>query len=79
MLFAILFGLIPIAALVFFIISLCLYLSAKKQSKKQPESVSPDILKGKKATLIVASVTAGVIWAVVMGFVVLLASAIAYM
>lgn len=78
-LFAILFGVIPIVALVFFIISLCLYISAKNQNKKLPESVSSDTLKSRKTTLIVSSVTAGVIWAIVIGLFALLASAIAYM
>ena len=70
---------IPIAAILFFIVSLCLFLSARKQNKQQPGSVSAQTLKKRKIMLIVSSVIAGVLAAIVIAFIALLYMAVAFM
>lgn len=79
MLISILFFAIPIGAITFFIVSLCQYISAKKQHKRQPGSVSPEELKKRKILMIVSSVIAGVLVAVVIGLIALLVMAVAFM
>lgn len=70
---------VPIAALVFFLVSLCLYISAKNQERRLPGSVNPQTLQTRKVMLIVSSVIAGVLVAVLIGFMILVMSSIAYM
>lgn len=70
---------IPAAAIIFFVGSLCLYLSAKKQNKRQPGSVSSQTLKSRKIMLIVSSVIAGVLAAIVIAFIALMFMAVAFM
>lgn len=70
---------IPIAAILFFIVSLCLFLSARKQNKQQPGSVSAQTLRKRKIMLIVSSVIAGVLAAIVIAFIALLYMAVAFM
>ena len=70
---------IPVAAILFFIVSLCLFLSARKQNKQQPGSVSAQTLKKRKIMLIVSSVIAGVLAAIVIVFIALLYMAVAFM
>ena len=70
---------IPVAAIIFFVVSLCLYLSAKKQNKLQPGSVSTQTLRSRKTMLIVSSVIAGVLVVVFLAFVALLFMAVAFM
>lgn len=70
---------IPAAAIIFFVVSLCLYLSARKQNKRQPGSVSPRTLKNRKIMLIVSSVIAGVLAAIVIAFIALMFMAVAFM
>ena len=70
---------IPVAAILFFIVSLCLFLSARKQNKQQPCSVSAQTLKKRKIMLIVSSVIAGVLAAIVIVFIALLYMAVAFM
>lgn len=70
---------IPVAAILFFIVSLCLFLSARKQNKQQPGSVSAQTLKKRKIMLIVSSVIAGVLAAIVIAFIALLYMAVAFM
>ena len=70
---------IPVAAIIFFVVSLCLYLSAKKQNKLQPGSVSTQTLISRKTMLIVSSVIAGVLVVVFLAFVALLFMAVAFM
>jgi len=70
---------IPVAAIIFFVVSLCLYLSAKKQNKLQPGSVSAQTLRSRKIMLIVSSVIAGVLAVVVFAFVALMFMAVAFM
>ena len=70
---------IPAAAIVFFIVSLCLYCSAKRKSWKQPGSVVVRRLKNYKIMLIVSSVIVGVLLSVVLGFIVLISMGVAFM
>ncbi len=70
---------IPVAAIIFFVVSLCLYFSAKKQNKLQPGSVSTQTLRFRKTMLIVSSVIAGVLVVVFLAFVALLFMAVAFM
>lgn len=70
---------IPVAAILFFIVSLCLFLSARKQNKQQPGSVSAQTLRKRKIMLIVSSVIAGVLAAIVIVFIALLYMAVAFM
>lgn len=70
---------IPIAALWFFFSSLYRYLSAKRKNKTEPDSFSVEEMKKRKLLLIVSSVIAGVLVAVVVAFAILLFSAVAFM
>jgi len=70
---------IPVAAIIFFVVSLCLYFSTKKQNKLQPGSVSTQTLRSRKTMLIVSSVIAGVLVVVFLAFVALLFMAVAFM
>lgn len=70
---------IPLAALGFWITSMCLYFPARKQQKKQPGSVEPGKLKAYKIMLIISSVIAGVLLAVVGGIMALMFMAVAFM
>ena len=70
---------IPVAAILFFIVSLCLFLSARKQNKQQPGSVSAQTLRKRKIMLIVSSVIAGILAAIVIAFIALLYMAVAFM
>ena len=70
---------IPVAAILFFIVSLCLFLSARKQNKQQPGSVSAQTLRKRKIMLIVSSVIAGVFAAIVIAFIAVLYMAVAFM
>lgn len=74
-----LFLAIPLMTLIFFVVSLCEYLSARKREKREPGSVSPEEMKRRKTMLIVSSVIAGVLLAIVVGFVGLLYMAVAFM
>ncbi|MBQ8232760.1 MAG: hypothetical protein IJZ34_12660 [Lachnospiraceae bacterium] len=70
---------LPIIALLFFIISLCRYISAKRKNKAMPNSYSTEEIKKRKLLLIVSSVIAGVFIMVVVSLIVLLFMAAAYM
>ena len=70
---------IPVSAVIFFVVSLCQYVSAKKQNKRQPGSVSPQIVKSRRIRLILSSVIAGVLVTVVLAFTALLFMAVAFM
>ncbi|MBQ8799301.1 MAG: hypothetical protein IJZ55_07030 [Lachnospiraceae bacterium] len=71
--------LIPLAAVIFFIISLCNFIEAKKHYKTEPNEANKEKKNTTKTILITASVIMGVLLAVVIGFVVLMYTAIAYM
>ncbi len=79
MLYEYLYFAIPVAAIVFFIVSLCLYLCGRKRSRLQPGSVSDRRLNFLKWLLIVSSVIAGVLAAVVIAFMALMFMAVAFM
>lgn len=74
-----LFFAIPIAAMLFFGISLYRYCSAKSKNKKIPESFPPAEMKSRLIMLIVSSVIMGVLLLIVIGFIAMLFMAIAYM
>ncbi len=70
---------IPAAAIVFFFVSLFRFLSAKKKNRLEPGSVSRESMRLRTIMLILSSVIAGVLLAVVIGIVLLMMMAVAYM
>lgn len=78
MIFLLFYGL-PLAALIFFAVSLILFLSARRQNKREPDSVDPTVLHTRRLMLIVSSVIAGAFAAVIVAFAVLLFTAVAFM
>ena len=76
---AILFYSIPVAVIVFFVISLICFLHAKKKNRNMPNTYTDAQLKVRRLSLIVSSVIAGVLVAVVLTFVCLVFMAIAFM
>jgi len=78
MVYLLFYGL-PLAAVVFFAVSLILFLSARRQNRREPGSVDPLTLHTRRLMLIVSSVIAGVFAAVVIAFAVLLFTAVAFM
>lgn len=79
MLYDILFFGIPAILLLLFAISLYRYISAKKENREQPGTHSAEEIKKRKLFLIVFSVIAGVLAAVVIAFIALLFMAVAFM
>lgn len=77
--FSVLFIGFPLAAVVFWVICLEEYLSGKRKNKHQPGTVSDEVMKRRKALLIVSSVIAGTLVACVVGLVTLFYMAIAFM
>lgn len=69
----------PIAAIVFFVISLYRYLSGKKQNKLSPNTVSDDEMESRRQKLVVSSVTAGIITLLAAGYIGLTFLVLAYM
>lgn len=67
-----LFYAIPIAAIVFFIVSIILYFSAKNKNKQTPDIYSESQIKNRKTLLIISSAIAGVLAAVIIFFWILL-------
>ncbi len=78
-LFDLLFFGIPAILIALFGISVYRYVSAVKQNKEIPGTFSPEEIKKRRIALIVFSVAAGVLAAVVIGFVWLLFMAVAFM
>lgn len=70
---------IPIAAILFLAISLYRYVHAKSANKKEPGTFSASEMKKRKILVIVSSVIAGVLALVVIGFAILLYTAVAFM
>ena len=70
---------IPLASVILFVCSLIRYLDAKGQNRERPGAISPEQMKRLRTQLIISSVILGVLVAVVVGIVVLLYLAIAYM
>ncbi len=69
----------PITIIALFAISLYRYVSAKKQNKVVPGTFSDAEIKKRKIMLIVMSVIAGVLVAIVIGIIVLMSMSIAHM
>lgn len=73
------FWLVPTAALVGFIVTLCLYLAAKRKNKREPGSVGECVLRARRNAFIVCSVVFGLVVAMIAALVIMLYMAIAYM
>ena len=78
-LYDILFFGIPVLLIALFVTSLYRYISAKKQNRQAPGTFPPEEIKKRKILLIVLSVALGVLAAIVIGLLVLLSMAVAYM
>ncbi len=74
-----LFYVIPIAIVAFFGVSLFRYIYAKIKNKKIPGTYQDREIKNRLILLILSSVMAGALVAIVIGFIILLSLAIAYM
>lgn len=79
LLFQMLIYLIPLMAIVFFIVSLVGFLDAKKKYKAEPTEMNAQKKSTAKTLLIVSSVIMGVLLAVIIGFMALMFMAVAYM
>lgn len=77
--FYVLFFALPFLTVGFFGISLFRYLCAKKANKKNPNTFSADEIKKRSLLFVVSSVIMGVFVTIVIGVIVLLCMAIAYM
>lgn len=73
------FWMVPTAALVGFIVTLCMYLSAKKKNKREPDSVGECVLKSRRNAFIVCSVVFGLVVAMISALIILLYTAVAFM
>lgn len=73
---AILFFLIPLSSIVFFIVSLCFYLSTKKKSKVYMDYNTQKSLKLYLTLLIISSIIMGILVATVIGFILTLSIAL---
>ena len=78
-LYDILFFTIPALLLVLFAVSLYRYVAAKKRNRAAPGTYTDGEMKKRKIILIVSAVAAGVLAAVVLGFMALLFLAVAFM
>ncbi|MBR3868891.1 MAG: hypothetical protein IKM66_06200 [Clostridia bacterium] len=63
---------VPIAAVLFFIVSLVRYFVAKNKNKQAPDTYSESQIKSRKSLLIISSAIAGVLAAVIIIFWILL-------
>lgn len=79
MLFMTLIYLIPLIAIAFFIVSLCNFVVTKKQYKAEPSDMTKQKKNTAKTMLIVSSVIMAVLLAVIIGFILLMYAAVAYM
>lgn len=70
---------IPTAALVFFIVSLILFITAKRKNKRAPGTYSEGQVRTRKICLILSAVIVGIMAAVIIGFMCLLFMAVAFM
>ena len=78
-LFLTLIYLIPLVAIIFFIVSICNYVAAKKKYKAEPNDLNAQKKGAAKTVLIVSSIIMGVLLVVVIGFIALMYTAVAYM
>lgn len=79
MFYIIIFYGIPVAALVFFVVSLCRFISAKSKNKKEPGAFSAEEMKTRKMLLIISALIVGVLVAVVIAFIAVLSMAVMHM
>lgn len=79
LLLAVLFFGVPLGALVFFIVSLVRFLSARSANQNAPDTFSPAEMQKRRILLIVSGVLAGAFLLVVIAVVVLLFTAVAFM
>ena len=79
LLYDLFFFAIPIILIALFGISLYRYISARKQNKVAPGTFSDAEIKNRKELLIAFSVIAGVLAAIVIGIIVLMFMAVAFM
>lgn len=70
---------VPCSLLLFFGISLYVFLSAIRKNRAVPGSVPESELKKMKKLLTISSVLCGLLLAVVIGFIVIISTSIAYM
>lgn len=77
--FLVLLIILPLSSVVFFIVSLVLYLTGRRSKKNNPESVNAERLQRDKVLLIVSSIFLGIVLLIYCALVILLANAIAYM
>ncbi len=70
---------IPVAAVVFFLVTLILHLSARRKARRAPGSVSEQTLRLRRTLFIIASVLMGILLAVVVAFIALMLLAVAFM
>ena len=77
--YSIFFFLIPFATIAFFVVSLCNYISAKKNFKLEQTEENGAEVKKSRVMLIVSSVIMGVLLAIVISFMALMFVAVAYM
>ena len=74
-----LFYAIPVCILAFFAVSLYRYISACAKNKRNPETYTSREIKNRLTLLVLSSVIAGVLVMVVIGVVLLMFMAVAYM
>ncbi len=77
--FALFFYSIPLAVIVAFIVSLCLFISAKVKNRAVPDTFSKSQITTRLVFLIVSSVFLGIIITVAIGLIALMYMAVAYM
>ncbi len=70
---------VPVIAIIYFIISLVRYQSAKKKNKQTPDTYNKEEIKTRKKHLIISSCVAGILFAIIIAFVCLFFIGIAYM
>lgn len=74
-----LFHLIPVAAVLFFLISLICYCRAEHKNKRVPGTYTQSQMATRRMLLVISSVIVGTLAAVVIGFGILLSMAITHM
>ena len=77
--FVFIFFVLPIAAIVFFIVSLVRYIMARSEAKQNPDAYWQQETKNRGVVLTIASIIAGIFVAAVVSVVVILFMAVAYM
>ena len=70
---------IPVILLIFFFVCLYRFLSARKKNKINPGSFSDESMKLRKILLIISSIMLACLVIVVVAFIAILSSAVAYM